>query len=79
MGAEMKLVDNWRSLWRAFSMQAMGYAVTFIGWWVTPVGDDLKAAITVHGALAILAVLIVAGMIGRAIDQPSVTARPPEQ
>ena len=69
----MKLVPYWRSLWRAFSFQAMGYAVAFIGWWGSPFGADMKERITVDGALLILFVLIVSGMIGRAVQQTSVT------
>ena len=74
----MKLSPTWRRAWRRFSVQAMGWALAFIGWWQSNVSPDLKAVITPAGALGIIAVLLLAGIAGSVIDQPSVT-RPPEQ
>ena len=74
----MKLVDNWRSLWRAFSMQAMVAATAVLGaWQILP--DDLKATLPPWVATAAASTLLVLGIIGRMVDQPSITARPPEQ
>lgn len=69
----MKLSPTWRRAWRRFSVQAMGWALMFIGWWQADAAPDIKAIITPAGGLAIVSCLLVAGIIGSIIDQPSVT------
>jgi len=73
----MKLSPTWRRAWRRFSVQAMGWALGFMGWWALDAHPKWKALITEPGGLAIVALLMVAGIVGSLIDQPSVT-RPDE-
>lgn len=72
----MKLSPNAKHVWKRYSFNAMGWAVVFLGWWESPVGMDLKAAMGVKVALAIIAILLISGMIGSVIDQPSTKVKP---
>jgi hypothetical protein len=68
----MKLVDNWKRMHRAFSVQAMAAAAAIQGAWPT-IPDDLKAALP-HGIVHWVSIaLLVAGIVGRLVDQGSVT------
>lgn len=67
----MKLVPNWKRLWRTFSMQAMGWAAAGLAAWPT-LPDDIKAQIDPKYATWALVALLVCGMVGRAIHQPKV-------
>ena len=67
----MKLHKDWRRIWRRISVQCMGYALAFLGWWQgLEVGNDLKEAIGTRWALFIIVFLLVAGIVGSAIEQP---------
>lgn len=67
----MQLVPNWRRMWRAFSVQAMTLALAIQGAWAG-VPDELKANIPPKLVLWITVGLLVAGIVGRMVDQPKV-------
>ncbi len=66
----MKLHKDWKKVWRRISVQCMGFALAFLGWWQTDVGNDLKEQIGPQWALFIIVFLLIAGIVGSAIDQP---------
>lgn len=67
----MQLIPNWRQAWRMFSVQAQAVALAVMGaWQVMP--DDLRGRVPAWAVLTVAMVLLVAGIIGRLIDQPSV-------
>lgn len=70
----MKLSPDVRRVWRRFSFQSMGWALAFLGWWVSDVAPDFKAAIGTKPALGIIGALLLLGMIGSCIDQPKAKA-----
>lgn len=72
----MQLVPNWKRLHRAFSVQAMALAAAIQGAWPT-IPDDLKAVLP-HGIVHWVSVaLLVAGIVGRLVDQGSITEPKP--
>lgn len=67
----MRLIPNWKRCYRMFSVQAMALAGAIQGAWPM-VPDDMKATLPptlVHWASV---VLLVAGIVGRMVDQPKV-------
>lgn len=68
----MKLVDNWRRLHRAFSVQAMAIAAAIQATWPS-IPEDLKATLPHHLVNIVSVVLLVAGIVGRMVDQGSIT------
>jgi hypothetical protein len=68
----MKLHKDWKKVWRRISVQCMGFALAFLGWWQTDIGNDLKLLIGSKVALLIIVFLLIAGIVGSAIDQPKV-------
>ena len=64
----MKLVPNARRAWRWFSVQAMAISTAILATWAA-VPDDLKASIPAEWVMVGAAVLMVAGIIGRLVDQ----------
>jgi hypothetical protein len=64
----MRLVPEWKKLWRAFSVQAMALAAAIQASWAM-IPDDMKASIPVdwvsYGTMA----LLVLGLFGRVVDQ----------
>jgi hypothetical protein len=71
-GTQVKFHKDAKKIWRRISVQCMGWALGFLGWWESPVGDDLKAVIGTKVALLIIGFLLVAGIVGSAIEQPKV-------
>lgn len=69
----MKLVDNASRLHRTFSVQAMTLAAAIQGAW-TQIPQDLKDALPHNLVHWTSIVLLVAGILGRFIDQGAVTA-----
>jgi di/tricarboxylate transporter len=64
----MRLVPDWRSAWRWFSVQALAIlAVLPMVWLNLP--PDLKSYIPKEWGLAIVCLVAVAGIAGRVIDQ----------
>lgn len=72
----MKLVDDWRKCWKWTSMHAMAAALAIQGAWVA-IPAELQALVHPVVAHAITAVLLVAGILGRLVDQekPDVPAQ----
>lgn len=66
----MKLIPNWRHAWRMFSVQAMAIAAAIQAAWPTIPGD-LKSAIPANVVHWVSLVLLVAGIAGRLVQQPS--------
>lgn len=65
------LIPQWRRAWRMFSVQAMSLAAAIQGTW-TLLPEDMRASLPpalVHWASV---ALLLAGIVGRLIDQPKV-------
>lgn len=68
----MKLVENWRRMHRAFSVQAMALAAAIQGAWPS-IPEDLKAHLPSGIVHWVSLALLVAGILGRLVDQGSIT------
>lgn len=66
----MKLIPNWRKAWRMFSVQAQALALAIVGAWQA-VPDDMRSSVPQWGLWALLAVVLVGGIVGRLVDQGS--------
>ncbi|HBS3050972.1 hypothetical protein R8556_21805 [Klebsiella pneumoniae] len=64
----MKLVDDWKSAWRWFSMHALVLAGVIPAVWVE-LPPDLKTAIPPGAMGAITAVIAACGVVGRLVNQ----------
>jgi hypothetical protein len=64
----MKLVDNWKSSWRWFSVHCLWIAAAIPNVWVE-LPADLKSAIPPGTMGAIAGVVAVCGIVGRLVDQ----------
>lgn len=64
----MKLVDDWRQAWKWASMHAMTAALAIQGAWVA-IPAEMQAYVHPIVAHAITGVLLVAGIVGRLVDQ----------
>lgn len=73
----MRLIPNWRRAWRMFSVQAQALAFAVLGGWQA-MPDELRAAVPAWAVLAVAMVLLVAGIVGRLIQQPKTHAAAPE-
>jgi len=62
------LVENARSAWRWFSVQAMVLAGAIQGAWMF-IPDDMKASIPVWIVQGTTIALLVLGVAGRVVDQ----------
>lgn len=67
----MKLIPNWRRAWRMFSVQAMTLAAALQGTWAM-LPEDLKAALPPTLVPVVSIALLLAGVVGRLVDQPKV-------
>lgn len=65
------LIPNWRRAWRMFSVQAQALAMAVLGGWQA-LPDDLRASIPPWAVVTIATGLLLAGIVGRLIDQPKV-------
>lgn len=64
----MKLVSDWRRIWRYYSTQAMAIAATVqLTWAQLP--DDMRASVPPHIVSYATGALLVLGVIGRLVDQ----------
>ena len=66
----MKLVDNWKKAHRMISVQMMALAAAIQGAWPA-VPDDLKSSIPPHLVQYVSIAILVAGIIGRLLQQSS--------
>jgi hypothetical protein len=66
----MKLIDNWKSAHRMFSVQAMATAAAIQGAWPL-IPDDLRAALPHNVVHWVSIVLLGAGVLGRLVQQDS--------
>lgn len=64
----MRLVRNARRAWTWFSMQAMVLAGALQGGWQA-LPADLKATIPDHVVTGLTIAILVAGIVGRLVDQ----------
>ena len=64
----MRLVRNARRAWTWFSMQAMILAGALQGGWQA-LPADLKEAIPDHAVTGLTIAILVAGIVGRLVDQ----------
>ncbi|EFD1997022.1 TPA: hypothetical protein MA429_002846 [Klebsiella pneumoniae] len=64
----MKLVDDWKSAWRWFSMHALVLAGIIPTVWAE-LPPDLKAAIPPGAMGTITAVIAACGVVGRLVSQ----------
>jgi hypothetical protein len=64
----MKLIDEWKTAYRMFSVQAMAIAGAIQGVWVT-LPDDMKAALPATAVHYLTMALLVFGVIGRLVSQ----------
>lgn len=64
----MKLIDDWRSAWKYFSVHALLIAGVLPSVWAT-LPPDLKAYIPPSIMALITAVIAVSGIVGRLTDQ----------
>lgn len=65
-----QLIENWRRAWRMLSVQMQALAFALLGaWQVLP--DEIKAMLPPTLAPKIVMALLVAGILGRLIQQPS--------
>lgn len=64
----MKLVDDWKSAWRWFSMHALVLAGVIPTVWAE-LPPDLKAAIPAGAMGSITAVIAACGVVGRLVNQ----------
>lgn len=64
----MKLVDDWKSAWRWFSMHALVLAGIIPTVWAE-LSPDLKTAIPPGAMGAITAVIAACGVVGRLVNQ----------
>ena len=66
-----RLIPQWKRAWRMFSVQAQALAVAVLGGWQA-LSDDLRATIPPWAVVTLATVLLLAGIVGRLIDQPKV-------
>lgn len=69
----MNLIPNWRRAWRMLSVQIPAINAAFIATWAS-IPAKFQDAYPLPWALATVLVLLVLGIVGRLIAQPSVTA-----
>lgn len=67
----MKLIPNWRRAWRMVSVQCQATAIAVLGGWQS-LEPELKAHIPAWAVLTLAVGLLVAGIVGRLVQQDSV-------
>jgi hypothetical protein len=65
----LKLVPNWRELWKAYSVVFPAINTAFLATWAT-LPEKFQDVLPTWAVLSIAVFLIVAGVIGRFIKQP---------
>ncbi len=69
----LKLVPDWRSAWRWFSVQAFGLIIALPMVWAG-LPADLKAYIPKEWGIYVVIGIALAGAIGRLVDQKKAPA-----
>lgn len=64
-----RLIANWRKGWRMASIQAQATALAVLGGWQA-MPDEMRVVVPSWAVLTLAMVLLVAGIVGRLIDQP---------
>lgn len=64
----MKLVYNWKDSWKWVSVHAMVLAGSLQGAWLY-VPEDMKASLPASFVGGVTACILVAGVLGRLVDQ----------
>lgn len=67
-----KPIPQWKRCWRMFSVQAMVVAGAIQGAWVA-LPPEMKASVSDDGLCYITIALMVFGVLGRLVAQPSLT------
>ena len=67
----MRLIPNWRQAWLMFSVQVPALNAAFLATWAA-LPDKFQDALPLPWVLGIAIALLVLGVVGRLIDQPSV-------
>lgn len=73
----MKLIENWRRAHRMLSVQAMALAAAVQGAWPT-LPEEMKSSISPTLVNWISLALLVAGIVGRLVQQNSTEPAPPK-
>ena len=69
----MTLIADWKQSWRWFSTQVPALNIAFLGTW-SALPQKFQDALPLPWVIGIAAGLIVLGVIGRLIDQPTKAA-----
>ncbi|QDX29542.1 DUF7940 domain-containing protein [Dickeya poaceiphila] len=64
----MKIIEDWKQAWRWFSVHALAISGAIPAMWVS-LPDEFKTAIPAGAMSIITAVVAVAGIVGRVIQQ----------
>jgi hypothetical protein len=64
----MRLVEEWRSAWRWFSLQAMALTAAIQAAWAA-LPDDLKQHVPAKAVTAVSVALLLLGIGGRLVKQ----------
>lgn len=70
-----RLVPNWKESHRWYSMRAQALSVAILATWQV-VPDDLRAVAPHWLQVAVLVLLLSAGIVGRLVEQPNVSVEP---
>jgi len=65
----MKLVDDWKKMYRWFSVQAMSLAAAVQGTWIL-LPADLRTALGTTAVASVSIGLLLFGIFGRVVAQP---------
>jgi hypothetical protein len=69
-----KLIPHWRKSWRMLSVQFMTLAAALQGAWAT-IPTNLLASVPPWAVNAVTIGLLVAGILGRLVDQSEVSSQ----
>ena len=70
---QMKLISEWKKIYKYISVQIPALNVAFLGTWAL-LPQKFQDALPVPWVIAIAILLLVAGVFGRIIAQPSLRA-----
>lgn len=69
----MKLIPQWKSALRMFSVQAQGLNLAGIAAWMA-LPDEMRDVVPPSVVLGIAMALLVLGIVGRLVAQPAIEA-----